>query len=68
MWIPKEKILPLTNILNLNKKTQKLELGKWMLAIHKDKKVYISRIERQETKMNEICWNWSDTYETFTFY
>jgi len=73
VWVPKEKIIPLVDILNPNKKTQILELGKWMLTIHKGKKVYISRIESQETerqekKMNKICWNWSNKDETFTFY
>ena len=68
MWVPKEKILPLVDILNPNKKTQILELEKWMLTVLKGKKVYIPRIERQETKMNEICWNWSNTDEKFTFY
>ena len=68
VWIPKEKIFPLTDILNPKMKTQILELGKWMLTIHKGKKVYIPRIERQETKMNEICWDQSDIDETFTFY
>jgi len=38
----------------------------------KVKKVYIPRIERQETKrqeikMNKIYWNWSDNDEMFTF-
>jgi len=69
----KEKIIPLANILNLNKKTQILELRKRMLIVHKGKKVHIPRIERQEPKrqeinMNGICWNWSDTSVTFIFY
>ena len=72
VWVPKAKIIPLADILHPNKKTQILELGKWMLTIHKGKKVYIPRIEsqkikRQETK-NEIHWNWSNKDETFTFY
>jgi len=72
-WVPKEKIIPLADILNPNKKTQIFELGKWMLIIHKGKKFYIPRIksqetERQEKKMNEICWNWSNKDETFIFY
>ena len=46
VWVPKEKIIPLADILNPTKKTQILELGKWMLTIHKGKKVYIPRIER----------------------
>jgi len=41
VWVPKEKIIPLADILNPYKKTQILELGKWMLTIHKGKKVYI---------------------------
>jgi len=73
VWVPKEKIIPLADILHPNKKTQILELGKLMLTIHKGKKVYILRIEsqkikRQERKMNKICWNWSNKDETFTFY
>jgi len=67
MWVPKEKIIPLADILHPNKKTQILKLGKWMLTDHKGKKVYIPKIERQETK-NEIRWNWSNKDETFTFY
>ena len=44
-----------------------------MFTIHKGKKVNIPRIEsqkkeRQEKKMNKICWNWSNKDETFTFY
>ena len=62
VWVPKEKIIPLTNILNPNKKTQILESGKWMPTIHKGKKFHIPIIESQETerqekKMNKICWN-----------
>jgi len=68
VWVPKEKIIRLADILNPYNKTQILELGKWMLTIHKGKKVYIPRIERQEKKMNKICWNWSNKDETFTFY
>ena len=73
MWVPKEKIIPLADILHPNKKTQILELGKWMLIIQKRKKVYIPRIEsqkikRQERKINKICWNGSNKDETFTFY
>jgi len=73
VWVPNEKIIPLADILNPNKKTQILELGKWMLTIHKGKKVYISIIESQETerqekKMNESCWNWLNKDETFIFY
>jgi len=73
VWVPKEKIIPFADILNPNKKTQILELEKWMLTIHKGKKVYIPKIESQETKrqektMNEICWNWSNKDETFIFY
>jgi len=68
LWVPKEKTIPLADILNPNKKSQILELGKRMLTVHKGKKVYIPRIERQETKINEICWNWSDTDKAFTFY
>ena len=67
MWVPKEKIIPLADILHPNKKTKILELEKQMLTNHKDKKVYILRIERQETK-NEIRQNWSNKDETFTFY
>jgi len=70
--LPKEKILPLADILNLNKKTQILELEKWMLTVHKGKKSTFLELwqetERQEIKMNEICWNWLDTDKTFTFY
>jgi len=60
VWVPKEKIIPLVDILIPRKKTQILELEKWMLTIHKGKKIYIPRIESQETerqekKMNEIC-------------
>jgi len=73
VWVPKEKIIPFANILNPNKKTQIMKLGKWILTVHKSKKVYISKIKRQETKrqeikMNRICWNWSGTNEMFTFY
>jgi len=68
VWVPKEKILSLAKILSPNKKTQTLELEKWMIIVHKGKKVYIPKTERQETKMNVICWNWSDKDETFTFY
>jgi len=50
MWVPKEKIISLANILHPNKKTQILELGKWMFTIHKGKKVYIPRIESQKIK------------------
>ena len=50
LWVPKEKIIPLADILNPNKKTQILELRKWMLTIHKGKNVYIPRIESQETR------------------
>jgi len=44
-----------------------------MFAVHKGKKVYIPKIERkeigrQEKNMNEICWNWSNKDEMFTFY
>ena len=73
VWVPKEKIIPLVDILIPRKKTQILELEKWMLTIHKGKKIYIPRIESQETerqekKMNEICQNWSNKDETFIFY
>jgi len=37
VWVPKEKIIPLVDILNLTKKTQILELGKWMFNVHKGK-------------------------------
>jgi len=67
MWVPKEKIISLADILHLNKKTQILELEKWMLTDHKGKKLYIPRIERQEIN-NEIRWNRSNKDETFTFY
>jgi len=50
----KRKTLPLAIILNPRKKTQILELGKLMLTFHKGKKIYIPRIEKQETKINEI--------------
>jgi len=39
VWVPKDKILRLIDILNPNKKIQILELGKWMLTVHKGKKV-----------------------------
>ena len=73
VWVQKEKIIPLADILNPNKKTQILELRKWMLTIYKGKKVYIPRIEsneteRQEKKMNEICWTCSSKDETFIFF
>jgi len=60
VWVPKEKIIPLADILHPNKKTQILELRKWMLIIHKGKKVYIpiiesQKIKRQQRKMNKIC-------------
>jgi len=45
VWVSKEKIIPLVDILNPNKKTQILELGKWMLTTYKGNKVYIPRIE-----------------------
>jgi len=68
IWVPKEKILPLSYILNPSKSTQILELGKWMLMIHKGKKFYIPRIEKQETKIKVIHWNWLNKDGTFTFY
>ena len=49
-----KKNIPLADIINLNKKPQILELGKWMLTIHKAKKVYIPIIERQEIKMKKV--------------
>jgi len=44
VWKPKEKIITLADILNPNKKTKILELGRWMIIVHKGKKVYIPRI------------------------
>jgi len=46
VWVAKEKILPLADILNPNKKTQISELGKWMFTFHKGNKVNIPIIER----------------------
>jgi len=40
IWVPKEKIIPIADILHPNKKTQILELGKWMLTIHKRKSIF----------------------------
>jgi len=34
VWVPKEKILPLADILHPNKKSQILELGKRILTVH----------------------------------
>jgi len=45
VWVPKEKIILLADKLNPNKKTQILELGKWILTIHQGKKVNIPIIE-----------------------
>jgi len=51
VWVPKEKIIPLADILNPNKKTQILELGKWVLTIHVRKSTFLElRVKRQRDK------------------
>jgi len=52
-WVPKVKVLSLADKLNPSKKTQILKLKKWMLTVHKGKKVYIPIIGRQETKRQQ---------------
>ena len=43
IWVPKNLIIPLADVLNRTKQTPKLVLGQWMLAAHDRKKVLVPR-------------------------
>ena len=60
IWVPKNKIIPLVDILNKSNTTPVMVIGQWMLTIHDKQKVYIPRTpneERKSTQHGDWWWN-----------
>ena len=43
IWVPRDKIIHVADLLNNRKKTEVLVLGQWMLTTHDGRKVYVPR-------------------------
>ena len=44
IWVPKDKIIYVADVLRSKVKTPNLDSGRWMLTSHEGKKVYVPKI------------------------
>jgi len=52
--VPKDKIILLTHVLNLDKKTPIIKPGQWTLTIHNGERVYISKVEKEKKNLKRV--------------
>jgi len=76
IWVPKNKIIPLADMLNSSKKTPIMVPGQWMLTTHDGRKVYIPRPPNEERREGNFWrkstrqgdWWWNGKSETYYVY